>query len=156
MGIRRVRPADDAKPAGKLYPQDRHAPRYGNAHHNYGPEPRHDLNPPQRRSFDGDPSRVREMYERGRHHPYGRPHDHLDKAHPRHDTFQPEDVPAERNKGHIGVDVFDQHHPAYQKPQAPEDRQASDYDNDVPVTEWTRAGAHPHFDSGPSGHRYRK
>jgi hypothetical protein len=89
-------------------------------------------------------------------HPYGRPHDHLERAHRRHDTFQPEDVPAERNKGHIGADVFDQHHPAYQKPQAPEDRQAPDYDNDVPVTEWTRAGTHPHFDSGPSGHRYRK
>ncbi len=96
------------------------------------------------------------MYERGRHYPHARPHDHLDRAHPRHDTFQPEDVPAERNVGHIGVDVFDQHHPAYQKPQAPEDRQAPDYNNDV-GREWTRGyGQRPGFDSGPSGHRYRK
>jgi hypothetical protein len=27
---------------------------------------------------------------------------------------------------------------------------------DVPVSDWTRSGTHPHFDSGKSGDRYRK
>jgi hypothetical protein len=27
---------------------------------------------------------------------------------------------------------------------------------DVRVTDWTRSGTHPHFDSGPSGRRYRE
>ena len=107
-----------------------------------------------------DPSAaINRLYGYGRHHPDGKPHDAAkERTLPPRDTFQPENVPAERNKGHIGADVFDQLHPAYQKPQGPEDRQAPSYENDS--TGWVRGmggeSPHPRFDPGPSGFRYRK
>ena len=162
--------ADDATVAGKLYGPDRHAPDYGNPHHHHGPPPRNDGDikplrteqgmPVERLKPGDDPTAaIEKLYRYGRHYPDKAPHDAAkERTHPPRDTFQPEDVPAERNKGHIGVDVYDQRHPAYQKPQAPESRQAPEYDNDA--TGWVRGmgseSPYPKFDHGPSGHRYRK
>ena len=35
-----------------------------------------------------------------------------------------------------------------QSPQAPEDKHSPGYDNDVPVTAWTRSGNYPNLDKG--------
>jgi hypothetical protein len=81
---RNYRPADDAKPAGKLYPQDRHAPRYGHPHHDKGSAPRHDGDgdPPRRSTHierlapgDDPTDAINRLYSEGCHHPHKAPHD---------------------------------------------------------------------------------
>jgi len=82
MGIRRVAPADDAKPAGKLYPNDRYSRRH--QHHDHSSPPRGDgaIKPlrsetgmPIERLKPGDDPRraISRLYTEGRSYPRGRP-----------------------------------------------------------------------------------
>jgi hypothetical protein len=145
MGIRRVKPADDARPAGKLYPQDRHSRSH----------PHHDAPPTGSDGWDGqfrkqsspyemlDPKgdarrQVGAMYSFGRVYPGGKwPHDYS----------APEPTPKMK--------------PIARDQSQPQVREARTSDHGDTKEAWARGMSkqspqHPFFDRGLSGSRYRK
>jgi len=82
-----------------------------------------------------DLNRVNDLYHFGRAYPHARPHD--------------ADYPK------VKVSDYGEPDPRQYEVQDPEDRPAS---HDDVGRQWTNGFGppHPHFDSGPSGNRYRK
>jgi hypothetical protein len=144
MGIRKVLPADDAKASGKLYPSDKFSRSH--PHHSHSPPPRDDGSrglksdqgtPIERLTPGADPrAAIGRLYTEGRTYPHGKPHEYVAR----------ETVP--KFKGIA---------PDESQPQFKEERAV--HLNDTREA-WQRGmgseSPYPRFDSGPSGHRYRK
>jgi hypothetical protein len=162
-------PGDDASPAGKLYPQDRHAAGYGHPHHDKGRAVRNDGDIKPLRTEQGmrierlrpgdDPTAaINKLYSEGRT-TYGQPHpDTPRESAPKYKvpTRSPNDEPASYRqaiRSEAMTPVLSE-----QAPQFPGDKHGVRYDNDA--SGWVRGqggqSPHPKFDSGPSGHRYER
>ena len=110
------------------------------------------------------------IYSDGRSYPRGRVRDEHAEHRVKHDP-SPDVAHAPVHSDHrtfnrtehdvdLGRDVFDQTHPAYQKPQDRESVQAPNYDNDTP-NDWRRGGGadggmKPTFDHSPPRDKMRR
>jgi hypothetical protein len=165
MGIRRVRPGDDSKAIGKIYPQDRHAHGYGHPHHDKGHAIRNDgdiergLRSEQgmkiaRNAGPPSPDEVNRMYT-------DRRRIHGSNPDARRNVEVPEYIaPSPPRSAYSASYDLVKGSPVTPAPSeaAPQFRDDKSADlNDVREA-WVRGmgseSPHPKFDSGPSGHRY--